>query len=76
MRIKLTPATPSRQVVSKTSGKPFHITQAEAVDDGGDWKTCRWTIIGDRPIPAVAGEFQILEYNAQKGEGRARPVVG
>lgn len=73
MKIKLTPNN-SHKATSKTSGKEFYIANAEVVDDGGDWKTCRWTILSDKPIPPREIECVVLEYKGMEGSGRARPV--
>lgn len=74
MKVKLNPG-PCRQATSKTSGKPFFIAQAELPDEGGDWKSCRWTIISDKPIPAGLADYSVSSYDSMRGEGRARPLV-
>lgn len=73
MKVKLTPQN-CHEAVSKTSGKPFFIANAEQADEGGDWKTCRWTILSDKPIPPREAEFVVQEYKGLEGTGRARPA--
>lgn len=74
MKIKLTPAN-CEEVTSKTSGKKFWIGHAEEVDPAGQWKTCRWTIMSDRPFPVGPAEYSVVFYDSRKGEGNARPLV-
>lgn len=73
MKIKLIPSD-CRQVTSKTSGKQFYVANAELPDDGGEWKTCRWTIMSEKPIPPASAEFVVTEYKSMEGAGRARPL--
>lgn len=73
MIVTLTPVN-CHEATSKTSGKLFYIANAETADDSGDWKTIRWTILSDKPIPPREGKFVIQEYRGMEGTGRARPV--